>query len=211
MSFLWQDLQYSARSLRRSPLFSIITLFSLAVGIGAHTATIRGGICCRIRCIETFSSRTKHLLLGVGPAVGRVLTVDDDRTPGAHPVVVLAFEYCQSRFDRDPKVVGQKILINSYPMTIVGVSAAGFAGLSPGVLPRVRFQIPMRKEVNPRGGQLEERRSRWVQAFGRRKAGVTNDQVKANLQAVFRQVIGMEVGEKEFAQASSFTRENFFK
>ena len=141
MSFLWQDLQYSARSLRRSPLFSMIALFSLALGVGANTATIRGGICCRIRCIETFSLRTKHLLLGVGPAVGRVLTVDDVRTPGAHPVVVLAYEYWQGRFNADPKVVGQKILINSYPMTIVGVSAAEFAGLSPGVLPKVRFPI----------------------------------------------------------------------
>ena len=55
------------------------------------------------------------------------------------------------------------------------------------------------------------RRSRWVQAFGRRKAGVTNDQVKANLLAVFRQVIEMEVGEKEFAQASSFIRDKFLQ
>ena len=276
MSFLWQDLQYSARSLRRSPLFSMIAIFSLALGIGANTAifTLLDQLLLRLLPIQnpeeivqvassgshygnnqgremlsypmyrdlltknetltgmlarredsvtvTYGSESERAfgetvsgnyfqLLGVGPAVGRVLTVDDDRTPGAHPVVVLAYEYWQSRFNRDPKVVGQKILINSYPMTIVGVSAAGFAGLSPGVLPKVRFPISMRKEVNPRGGQLEERRSRWVQAFGRRKAGVTNDQVKANLQAVFRQVIGMELGEKEFAQASSFTREKFLQ
>ena len=150
-------------------------------------------------------------LLGVGAAVGRVLTTDDDRTPGGHPVAVLAYEYWQSRFNGDPKIVGQKILVNDFPMTVVGVSAPGFAGLSPGVLPKVRFPISMRKEINPRGGQLEERRSRWVQVFGRRKPGLTNDQVKANLQTVFRQVIGMEVNEKAFATASNFTRDKFLQ
>jgi predicted permease len=276
MSFLWQDLQYSARSLRRSPLFTLIAVLSLALGIGANTAifTLLDQLLLRLLPIQnpeeivqvassgshygnnqgrdmlsypmyrdlrdknetlvgtlarredsvtvTHGSESERALgetvsgnyfqlLGVGAAVGRVLTADDDRTPGGHPVAVLAYEYWQSRFNGDPKVVGQKILINSYPMTIVGVSAAGFAGLSPGVLPKVRFPIAMRKEINPRGGQLEERRSRWVQVFGRRKAGVTNEQVKANLQAVFRQVIGMEVGEKEFATASNFTREKFLQ
>ncbi len=149
--------------------------------------------------------------LGVGPTLGRVLTSEDDRTPGGHPVVVLAYDYWQSRFNADPKSVGQKIVINNYPMTIVGVSAAGFAGLSPGVLPKVRLPLAMRKEINPRGGQLEERRSRWVQVFGRRKAGVTKDQVKPNLQSVFRQVISREVSEKAFATASSYTREKFLQ
>ena len=42
-----------------------------------------------------------------------------------HPVVVLGYDYWVSRFARDPSVVGRKILVNNYPMTIVGVSAAG--------------------------------------------------------------------------------------
>jgi len=63
-------------------------------------------------------------VLGGGAAVGRVLTADDDKRPGGHPVTVLAFDYWQSRFNGDPKVVGQKILINSYPIAVVGVSAA---------------------------------------------------------------------------------------
>ena len=108
-------------------------------------------------------------------------------------------------------MVGQKIFINNYPMSIVGVSAAGFAGLSPGILPKIRLPLAMRKEINPRAGQLEDRRTRWVQVFGRRKAGMTNDQVKANLQTVFRQVIGMEVTEKGFATASRFSRDKFLQ
>ena len=48
------------------------------------------------------------------------------RSIRAIPVVVLSYDYWDSRFARDPAVVGKKILVNNYPMTIVGVSAAGF-------------------------------------------------------------------------------------
>ena len=59
---------------------------------------------------------------------------EDDQVYQGHPVVVLSYDYWVSRFARDPGVVGKKILVNNYPMTIVGVSAAGFAGLDPGAV-----------------------------------------------------------------------------
>src|SRR5450755_1575481 len=68
-------------------------------------------------------------MLGVKPAAGRVFSSEeDDRVYSGHPVVVLSYDYWVSRFARDQAVIGKKILVNSYPMTIVGVSAAGFAG-----------------------------------------------------------------------------------
>ena len=146
-------------------------------------------------------------VLGVGAAVGRVLTADDDRAPGGHPVAALALEYWQSRFNGDPKIVSRKILVNDLPMNIVGVSAAGFSGLSPERLPKSSSRLQCRRRSTRAGVNLEELRSRWLQVFGRRKIVVTNDPVKANRQAVFRQVIGLEIGEKEFATASNFTRE----
>ncbi len=64
-------------------------------------------------------------MLGVKPAVGRLFnSQEDDQVYQGHPVVVLSYDYWASRFARDPKVVGKKILVNNYPMTIVGVSAA---------------------------------------------------------------------------------------
>ena len=71
-------------------------------------------------------------MLGVKPAVGPVFSSqEDDRVYNGHPVVVLSHDYWVNRFQRDPQVVGRKITVNNYPMTIVGVSAAGFAGLDP--------------------------------------------------------------------------------
>ena len=67
--------------------------------------------------------------LGVKAALGRVFTPErDDRIYKGHPSVVLSYAYWISRFASDPGVIGQKIMVNDYPMTIVGVSAAGFRG-----------------------------------------------------------------------------------
>ena len=55
-----------------------------------------------------------------------------------HPVVVLSYDYWGRRFSHDPSVIGKKILVNNYPMTVVGVSAAGFSGLDPARSPQIR-------------------------------------------------------------------------
>jgi len=78
-------------------------------------------------------------VLGVKPAIGRVLNADeDDQTKGGHPVVVLSHAYWTSRFAGDPGVVGRKIRVNDYPMTIGGGSAEGFAGLDPARAPQIQ-------------------------------------------------------------------------
>ena len=72
-------------------------------------------------------------MLGVKPALGRVFTSAGGRPRvQGHPVVVLSYDYWVNRFARDPDVIGKKILVNNYPMTIVGVSARGFRGTRSG-------------------------------------------------------------------------------
>lgn len=66
-----------------------------------------------------------------------------------HPVVVLSHDYWATRFAGDPKVVGRKILVNNYQMTIVGVSAAGFGGLDPARAPQIRVPVLMKQAVLP--------------------------------------------------------------
>ena len=89
-------------------------------------------------------------MLGVQPALGRVFnSQEDDQVYQGHPVVVLSYDYWVSRFARDPGVVGKKILVNNYPMTIVGVSAAGFAGIDPAQSPQIRVPILMKPVMVP--------------------------------------------------------------
>jgi len=65
-------------------------------------------------------------VLGVPPAVGRVIAPGEGRAPGDAPVVVLAFDFWRQHFAADPSVVGRTVRVNGRPLTIVGVAAEGF-------------------------------------------------------------------------------------
>ncbi|MGB6876904.1 MAG: ABC transporter permease [Candidatus Acidiferrales bacterium] len=69
-------------------------------------------------------------LLGLKPALGRLILPSEGSIAGADPVVVLSYAYWQSRFNGDPGVIGKKASINGVPVTIVGVAPKGFHGLT---------------------------------------------------------------------------------
>ncbi|MGO4884243.1 MAG: ABC transporter permease [Bryobacteraceae bacterium] len=151
-------------------------------------------------------------VLGVGAALGRVFTPDDDRVPGGHPIAVLSYRYWQTRFAGSRDIIGKKLLIDGYPITVIGVSQAGFDGTNPGAAPQIRIPIMMEAQISPQMAEfysLKNRRGRWVNAFGRMKPGVTMAQAKASLQPFFHQMLEMEVREKEFARAAPETKKAF--
>ena len=158
-------------------------------------------------------SGTYFPVLGVGAALGRVFTPDDDKTPGGHPVAVISYRYWLSRFAASPDVIGKKILVNGYPLTIIGVSRAGFDGTDPGSSPQIRVPVMMKAQMDPVGSSFSynftARRGRWVNVFGRLRPGVTLEQAKAALQPFFHQMLEMEVQQKEFARAAPETRQRF--
>ncbi len=65
-------------------------------------------------------------VLGVAPALGRLLRPDDDRA-GAPAVVVVSHQFWRDRLSANPAVVGDSITLDGQPRTIVGVMPAGFA------------------------------------------------------------------------------------
>jgi hypothetical protein len=92
------------------------------------------------------------------------------------------------------------------------VSQAGFDGVEPGSTVQIRVPMTMKKEVIPdKFYSLNERRGRFVQAFGRLKPGMTIDSAKAGLQPLFHQMLQMEVQQKEFARATEYTKQQFLK
>ena len=69
--------------------------------------------------------------LGVRPAIGRLLSPDDD-APGTPAVAVVDYEFWQREFDGGPQIVGATIPLDGKPFTIVGVTERGFFGLNVG-------------------------------------------------------------------------------
>src|SRR5690606_38398973 len=89
----------------------------------------------------------------------------------------------------DPDVVGRTIIVNGHPFTIIGIAPAGFNGTTVGSRPVVFVPITMRGVVNPGFAGFENRRSYWVYVFGRLKEGVTLEQAKLSINAVYRPII----------------------
>ena len=153
-------------------------------------------------------------MLGVKPAIGRVFnSQEDDQTYQGHPVVVLGYDYWVSRFATDPGVVGKKILVNNFPMTIVGVSAQGFAGIDPARSPQIRVPVQMKPMMAPDWTwlRMDDRRARWIQVFARLKPGYTVESAQAPLQGLFTQIRAHEMTLPAAKDWSAYSREQFMK
>ena len=132
-------------------------------------------------------------VLGISPALGRVLVPEDDGVPGASPVAVLSYGYWQSRFGGDPGIVGRKISVNAYPFTVVGVAAPGFTGLLKGQNVNVFVPIAMKRELTPDWNGLVERDIMWLNIFARLKPGISREQAEAAIQAPYRPILEAEI------------------
>src|SRR5712671_5340613 len=151
--------------------------------------------------------------LGVVPTLGRILTPADDVVTSGHPYVVLNYSFWKTRFASDPQIVGKTLNLNNYKMTVVGVAQEGFDGVELGFSPNLFVPIMMQAQIilgNPID-MLKERRNRWVNAFGRLKPGVSQQQAKAALQPFMHSMLEMEVQQAAFAHASKFDRDEFLK
>jgi predicted permease len=129
-------------------------------------------------------------LLGVRPALGRLLSPSDDLEPGAHPVVVLDHSFWRGRLGGRADVVGRDLRLNGQRFTVVGVAPAGFSGTTLG--DRRSIYVPMMMQAvmrPPRAGYsgemdpdlLNRRGSRWLTGIGRLKGDRTLEQAQSEM------------------------------
>jgi predicted permease len=128
-------------------------------------------------------------VLGLQPALGRLLGPGDDRAIGESRVVVLSHAYWQTRFGRNPDVLNQSLVVNGQHLTIVGVAPRGFEGTTLGGRPAVFVPITLNGFMSPGFEGFENRRSYWIYLFARLKPGLSVEQARRALEAPYRGII----------------------
>ena len=120
-------------------------------------------------------------VLGVRPALGRMLSPADDDVQGAHPVLVLSHAYWMRHFGGDTGALNQTILVNNTEMTIVGVAQAGFSGIQVGQTPDIFAPMTMKGQMTPIHNGLDDWNDSFLAVFARRKPGVSIEQAQAGI------------------------------
>jgi predicted permease len=158
-------------------------LFSFS---GRREARISGAAAPLEHVITQFVSGEAFQILGVRPALGRLFSAEEDRTPGGHPFAVLSYEFWHRRFGADPGILGRAIHLggelggNSY--FVVGVARDGFFGIEPGKFVDIWIPAMMYEReafTNPGWG--------WFRIMGRLAPGCAPEQLQARLQPAFHE------------------------
>src|SRR5579863_387053 len=127
-------------------------------------------------------------LLGVRPAIGRVLTDADDAAAGAGAVAVASYAWWQAH-GSDPAIIGKAIEIEGVNYTIVGVAAPGFVGTMIGETPNLWIPLSMEKQISPQWNGLEDKSFLSLYVIARLKPGVSRAQAEASTNVLFKQIL----------------------
>lgn len=122
-------------------------------------------------------------LLGVEPALGRVLAPEDDAAPGASPFAVLSHDLWQRRFGGDAGILGRAVTLNGHPFTVIGVAPEGFRGLFKGFRFEIWTPLAMAAVVEP-DENLEDPKALWLEAAARLAPGSSPAEAAAELSSL---------------------------
>ncbi|MGC2660886.1 MAG: ABC transporter permease [Bryobacteraceae bacterium] len=121
-------------------------------------------------------------VLGVQAAVGRMISAEDDREPGRHPVAVVSYRLWQDRFNGSPTVIGRKLSFNDHVYDIIGVAPHQFFGVEVGKMVDVWTPISMAPAAT-----LSNDHNFWLRTMGRLKPRVSIVQATAPMQAAMNE------------------------
>jgi predicted permease len=200
----WNLMSYPiCRDLRMQQQFFEGVLCRAATTVNLATGSEHKPVAAELVSGDYFS------VLGVGPALGRVLADDDDRAPGASPVVVLAYDFWKTQLGGSPDVVGRTVRINQHSMTVVGVAASTFRGIDVGEVPALWIPVSMSGQAIPGFKSQLDRRTRWMQVFGRLQPGVRAEQAQAGLQPWFKAMLQEDMRRPGFPVVTPERRQLF--
>ena len=132
-----------------------------------------------------FASGGYHRTLRLQPALGRLLSDEDDQ-PNTATSIVISHGFWQRQFGQDAAVIGRQVVANEVTYTIVGVEPRGFTGPNVGDAPDVTFPLRASTHGTTGPGYWQAANTTWIEVIGRLKPGVTPEQSAEELTALFR-------------------------
>jgi len=152
----------------------------IAISYAEHTDLTFGADREMEKAYRQYVSGRMFGSFGLKPALGRLLTENDDLTPGAHPYAVLSYDYWTRRFGRDPTVVGRTLRMDNRVYQIAGVAGEGFTGTETGTFTGIFVPTMMN------AGSIDSSNSFWFRTFVRPKPGVAIEPLRDTLYAAYR-------------------------
>ena len=129
--------------------------------------------------------------LGLVPALGRLPGPEVDQPIGGHPVVVLSHEFSESDLGGTRDVLGDTLIVNGQPLTIVGVAPAGFRGTTINMPSMIFVPITMHARLSAGTGEspFTDRRNYWLYLFARLKPEVALARARAAIAPLYRSIL----------------------
>jgi predicted permease len=119
--------------------------------------------------------------LGLKPVIGRFIRPEEAERPGTEPVLVISYDYWQTRFRGGPEAVGQKVRVNDHELTVIGVAPKHFQG----TMVPLKFELWVPATMTPAllGGarDLEDRTSRVFSLIGMLRPSATREEAQVQL------------------------------
>ena len=143
--------------------------------------SVEGGKADRI--VTNYVTGNFFSVLGIKPALGRLIQSSEGEAPGADPVIVLSYAYWKQHLGSDPGIIGKKVSFNGHPVTVVGVAPEDFSGVQPILSTAAYLPLGMVALVQ-RPGFMENRADRGLLVVGRLRGGVSLQRAQAALTVV---------------------------
>ncbi|MGA8030299.1 MAG: ABC transporter permease [Bryobacteraceae bacterium] len=141
--------------------------------------------------------------LGLIPQAGRLFTPADD-VSGAPLLAVISDRFWERGFHRDPRAIGQTMVLNRRPFTVVGVTPRNFLGVNAGASPDVTITEHANAALHPTWHLLDGKGSWYLSVVARLKPGVSETQARAELAAISPGVMKDQLIDTEEAARKRF-------
>ncbi len=158
-------------------VFALYSLPALTV-VGPDVATTTNGLMVSGGFFDGY---------GAGALIGRTL-VPDDESPEADPVAVITYRWWERQYDLNPQVLGQIVMVNRHPFTIVGVMPRSYRGPEIGDMANIYVPMSAQPQLNP-SHSLDARDHWWANIMVRLESDAEESQVQAAMEGIFLQTL----------------------